>query len=299
MARLSGQDASSTIIDAEIDEIEHKLQIDNRRGAVHWIEIFTGPRMLYRTLLGMVLQAGQQLTGVNFFFYYGTTIFRSTGIDNSYITAIILATVNVVATIGGLWLIKNCGRRRILMVGAACMCVGFLVYAFVGTYALDSQNPMSTPIAGTVLIVFTCLVIAAFAVSWGPLVWTIVSELYPARYRAPCMAFATSSNWIFNFLISFCTTFITDKVHYFYGLVFAAACVALCMLVYFFVIESKDRSLEEIDTMYLLHINPRTSAKWDPKELVTGGAIFDNAETRRRIGKSARGEKSVLIHSHY
>jgi SP family sugar:H+ symporter-like MFS transporter len=299
MARLSGYDASSAIIDAEIAEIEQKLHIDSESGSIHWIEIFTGPRMLYRTLLGMLLQAGQQLTGVNFFFYYGTTIFRSTGIDNSYITAIILGTVNVVATIGGLWLIKSYGRRRILMVGAICMCVGFLVYAFVGTYALDSQNPMSTPVAGTILIVFTCLVIAAFAVSWGPLVWTIVSELYPARYRAPCMALATSSNWMFNFLISFCTTFITDKIHYFYGLVFAAACVALCTVVYFFVIESKDRSLEEIDTMYLLHVNPRTSAKWEAKETVAGQSIGENPQTTEQVGKDARGEKSVLVHGHY
>lgn len=59
------------------------------------------------------------------------------------------------------------------------------------------------------------------------------------------------------------TRFITDAIDYWYGLVFAGCCAALVIFVYFFVIESKDRSLEEIDTMYMLGVNPITSAKWE------------------------------------
>lgn len=62
---------------------------------------------------------------------------------------------------------------------------------------------MNTPKAGSALIVFSCLFIAAFASTWGPLVWAAVAELYPAQYRAPCMALATASNWFWNFMISF------------------------------------------------------------------------------------------------
>lgn len=64
-------------------------------------------------------------------------------------------------------------------------------------------------------------------------------------------------------MISFFTRFITDAINYFYGFVFAGCCGALVVIVYFFVIETKDRSLEEIDTMYLLHVNPIKSAHWD------------------------------------
>lgn len=66
-----------------------------------------------------------------------------------------------------------------------------------------------------------------------------------------------------NFLISFFTTFITNDIGYWYGLVFGGSCLFLAFFVFFFVIESKDRSLEEIDTMYILGVNPITSAKWD------------------------------------
>ncbi|XMA18173.1 hypothetical protein WAI453_010964 [Rhynchosporium graminicola] len=270
MGRLSGIDPYSPIVDHEIAEIEEKLQAERADGDHPLSEIFTGPRMLYRTLLGMTLQAGQQLTGANFFFYYGTTIFRSTGIDNSYITQIILGSVNVGATILGLWIVKNCGRRKSLMYGAAAMFICFMVYAFLGRFSIGA-DPMDFPTQGKILIVFTCLFIVAFATTWGPLVWAVVGELYPARYRAPCMALATASNWLFNFLISFFTPFITAKIGYLYGLVFGFCCFALFWIVYFFMIESKDRSLEEIDTMYVLHVNPRTSASWDPKSLGQDG----------------------------
>lgn len=265
MARLNGVHPHSAFVDAEIAEIQGKIEEENAAGNPPWHEIFTGPRMLYRTLLGIVLQAGQQLTGANYFFYYGTTIFAATGLENSYVTSIILGSVNVGATIAGLWIVENVGRRVAMMAGAAWMFMCLFIYSFVGHYQLDHQNPQSTPQAGNIMVVFTCLFIAAFATTWGPLVWAIVGELYPARYRAKSIAIATAANWLFNFLISFFSTMITDNIDYFYGLVFGGCCAALFFVVYFFMIETKGRSLEEIDTMYVQHVNPITSAKWSPQ----------------------------------
>lgn len=71
--------------------------------------------------------------------------------------------------------------------------------------------------------------------------------------------------------MSFFTTFITQAIGYFYGLIFAGCCAALFFIVYFFMIETKDRSLEEIDSMYLLYVNPITSAKWKAGELGSTG----------------------------
>ncbi|KAI6093009.1 general substrate transporter [Hypoxylon rubiginosum] len=270
IARLAGVDPQHRSVHDQITEIRVKLDEEKNSGKAKWYEIFTGPRMLYRTLLGMTLQAGQQLTGANYFFYYGTTVFKSTGLSNSYVTQIILGTVNVVCTIAALYIVQKVGRRKALIAGAAWMMMCFFVYAFVGHYALDSVNPLNTPKAGSALIVFSCLAIAAFATTWGPLVWAVVAELYPARYRAPCMALATASNWFWNFMISFFTRFITDAIDYFYGFVFAGCCGALAVIVYFFVIETKDRSLEEIDTMYLLRVSPIKSAHWDGSKVPEG-----------------------------
>ncbi|KAK4190304.1 general substrate transporter [Podospora australis] len=262
IARLAGLSVDSASVKQEIADIKAKLDEERAGAEAQWWEIFTGPRMFYRTILGIILQAGQQLTGANFFFYYGTTIFRATGLSNSYVTQIILGSVNVGCTFGGLYVVKKCGRRNALMAGAAWMMVCFLVYSFVGHFKLDPVNPANTPAAGNVLIVFSCLFIVAFATTWGPLVWVVTAELYPAKYRAPAMAIATASNWLWNFLMSFFTRFITDAIGYLYGLVFAGCCLVLVLIVFFFLIESKDRGLEEIDTMYLLKVNPITSHKW-------------------------------------
>ncbi|KAH6990135.1 general substrate transporter [Ilyonectria destructans] len=262
IARLAGVAPDDYSVSKQIDDIRAKQEEEKASTDTKWYEIFTGPRMLYRTLLGMTLQAGQQLTGANFFFYFGTTAFSSTGISNSYVTQIILGSVNVACTFGGLWVVAKCGRRKALMIGGLWMMMCFFVYAFVGHFSLDHENPMNTPKAGTVLIAFSCLFIAAFATTWGPLVWAVVAELYPAQYRGKCMALATAANWFWNFMISFFTRFITDAIDYLYGLVFAGCCAALVLIVFFFLIESKDRTLEEIDTMYVQHVNPIKSSSW-------------------------------------
>ena len=93
-------------------------------------------------------------------------------------------------------------------------------------------------------------------------IWTICGELYPSRYRAKAMALSTASNWLWNFLLAFFTPFITGAIDYRYGYVFAGTNVLGGLIVYFFVIEGKGRTLEEIDTMYLMGVKPWDSAGW-------------------------------------
>lgn len=74
----------------------------------------------------------------------------------------------------------------------------------------------------------------------------------------------SAANMVYSF-ISFFTRFITDEIDYLYGLVFAGCCAAIVVIVFFFFIESKGRSLEEIDTMYVTRVNPIKSANWKPE----------------------------------
>jgi SP family sugar:H+ symporter-like MFS transporter len=249
----------------EIEEIEKKLEAERAGGDHHpWYEIFTGPRMLYRTLLGITLQALQQLTGANFYFYYGTTIFQSVGLPNPYVTSMILGGVNFGTTFPGLYIVEKYGRRPSLIAGALWMFMCFMVFSSLGHFALDRDAPETTQGIGYAMIVFACLFIAGFAMTWGPIVWAVVGEIYPTRYRAKCMALSTASNWVFNFLISFFTPYITGAIDYRYGYIFAACCFTGAVVVFLFVCESHGRSLEEIDTMYILGVNPIKSAKWQP-----------------------------------
>ena len=134
MAKFYGVSENHREIRREIREIKEKHDFEVSRGKRPWIELITGPRMAYRTTLGIVLQALQQLTGANFFFYYGTTIFTSTGINNSFVTAMILGGVNFGMTFFGLYIVERFGRRRSLIVGGIGMTVNFLIFASVGDF---------------------------------------------------------------------------------------------------------------------------------------------------------------------
>ena len=122
MTRLLGDSDNHYKVEKELLETKEAFDAEHADGKPRLYEIFTGPRMGYRTILDIVLQAFQQLTGANFFFYYGTTIFVATGLSNSFVTQIILGAVNVVCTFPGLWFVDRFGRRKCLIQGGAWMC---------------------------------------------------------------------------------------------------------------------------------------------------------------------------------
>ncbi|KAJ5273292.1 hypothetical protein N7478_008417 [Penicillium angulare] len=260
MAKLYGVPTNHRVVAQEMADMKQKLDEETAAGVAPWHEILTGPRMFHRTMLGIALQSLQQLTGANFIFYYGTSIFAGVGLSNSYVTSIILGAVNFGMTLPGLYIVEHYGRRNCLMIGAAWMFICFMIWASVGHEVLHADPGNHS--AGVVMIVFTCFFIVGFATTWGPIVWAICGEMYPFRYRATCMGVATAANWTWNFLISFFTPFISSSIDYSYGYVFAACCFAAILVVFFFVNETQGRTLEEVDTMYVLHVKPWKSASW-------------------------------------
>lgn len=233
----------------------------------------------------------------------GTTIFKGAGIPNSYVTQMILGGVNFGTTFLGLYLIEHFGRRRSLIIGALWMFVCFMIFASVGHFSLDRDFPERTKSAGVAMVVFACLFILGFASTWGPMVWTIIAELYPSQYRARAMSLATASNWLWNFLLAFFTPFITGDIDFRFGYVFAGCLFLAAGLVYVAVIEGKDRTLEEIDTMYIMKVKPWKSSKFqfpadpniirgsfDKGEDVAGSSHIANPTTELREDGSAVSE---------
>ncbi|EDU47036.1 high affinity glucose transporter ght1 [Pyrenophora tritici-repentis Pt-1C-BFP] len=239
-------------VQREIQEIQKKFEAENAGGdTIH---------------VSLVYQATQKqhIDLLSSYFYYGTTIFQSVGIQNSYVTSMILGGVNFGMTIPGLYVVEKFGRRSSLIVGGLWMSMCFLVFASVGHFVLTNPDGSTSQGAGYAMIIFACLFIAGYAMTWGPIIWAVIGEIYPSRYRAKAMALATASNWTWNFLISFFTPYITAAIDYRYGYVFAACCFTGAVVVYFFVCESHGRTLEEIDTMYILHVTPWKSKHWTP-----------------------------------
>ncbi|KJX96670.1 MFS monosaccharide transporter like protein [Zymoseptoria brevis] len=281
IARFYGVSPRHKVVKKQLKEMQEKLRIEQEGGDHSIWEVFTGPRMFYRLMLGMSIQALQQMTGANFFFYYGTTIFESVGINNSFVTQIILGAVNVVTTFPGLYMVEKFGRRKCLTLGAGWMFMCFMVFASLGNSALQSGtdangDPIYDSTIGYVMIVFACLFIAAFASTWGPMAWAVTSEIYPSRYRSTAIAFCAASNWAFNFFIGFATPFIVADIGFAYGYLFAACNFVAVLVVFFFLPETSGKSLEVIDTMFLLEVKPWKSSGWVPppsEELVTADQL--------------------------
>lgn len=93
------------------------------------------------------------------------------------------------------------------------------------------------------------------------MIWAITAEIYPAKHRSKGMALSTAANWCWNFLIGFFTPFITSAIDFAYGYVFAGCMFVGAFIVYFFLVESNNRTLEEIDWLYTNKVAPWKSAK--------------------------------------
>lgn len=145
----------------ELAEIRANHEYELRVGTSSYLACYRPP-IRKRQLTGIALQALQQLTGVNFIFYYGTSYFTQSGISNPFIVSLITAIVNVCSTFPGLYLVETWGRRPLLMFGAIGMSVCQLIVASVGTALPNSE------VANKTLIAFVCIYIFFFACSWGP-----------------------------------------------------------------------------------------------------------------------------------
>ncbi|KAK0521093.1 Plasma membrane low glucose sensor [Tilletia horrida] len=203
-------------------------------------------------MTGIFLQAWQQLTGINFIFYYGTKFFKvAVPNGDAFHFTIISNVVNVVMTIPGMWWMDYIGRRDILIGGALWMTVCELIVAVVGTV-----EPTSNAAAGKSLVAFVCLYIAAFASTWGPAAWVVCGEIFPLAIRAKALSMCVASNWLWNFGIGYATPYLVNKGAGYAGLgtkvffIWTATCFCSAIYAYLFIYETKGLSLEEVDEMY-------------------------------------------------
>lgn len=200
MARLRGMkdDPHNDLVEDDLNEMKAILEKERQVGQGSWAECFAInsdiPKLFYRTVLGVLVHFLQQWTGVNYFFYYGATIFESAGIKDPIQTQLILGAVNVFMTFYGLYVVEKYGRRWPLFIGALWQAAWLLIFASVGTALPPEDNKAS----GIVMIVSACMFIASFAGTWGPMAWVVIGETFPLRTRAKQASLATAGNWLGN-----------------------------------------------------------------------------------------------------
>lgn len=147
LSRLRRLDVDHPALVEELSEITANHEYELSLGKASYIDCFRGG-MGKRLFTGCALQALQQLTGVNFIFYYGTSYFKSAGFSNPFIITMITSAVNVASTFPGLYLVEKWGRRWLLMFGAIGMSVCQLIVAIVGTVkGVEDQSAQKAAVA--------------------------------------------------------------------------------------------------------------------------------------------------------
>lgn len=262
LARLRRLEISHPALVTELAEIRANHEFELSLGSSSYRQIVKGT-LGKRLLTGCMLQALQQLSGVNFIFYYGTSFFEDSGITNGFTITLITNIVNVISTFPGLYLVEKWGRRPLTLFGAIGMCVCQFIVAIVGT-ALPGSD-----VASKVLIAFVCFYIFFFASSWGPVAWVVTGELFPLKSRAKCLSITTATNWLFNWAIAYATPYMVDegegnanlgsKVFFVWG----TFCLFACFFVWFLLYETKGLTLEQVDELY-----SKTGKAWKSKRFV-------------------------------
>lgn len=229
-------------IEVEIKEIEQALHSPQSAGA----GIVMRGYFLKVLLVGVLLQVFQQLVGINMMIYYSPTIFGYAGMKG-LLAAMTVPTVNMLFTFPAIRLVEKWGRKKLLYVGAVTMLITMIAAgAAFQSIGSDSATIGSTPKA--VLLVSAILYIFGFAVSWGPVVWLVCSEIFPLEGREVGMTITTMVNWTFAGLVmanalSFMQAHGNASIFY----VFAGFCALAVIFVALFVPETKGITLEQME----------------------------------------------------
>ncbi|KKA30316.1 hypothetical protein TD95_003384 [Thielaviopsis punctulata] len=278
LSRIRGQAVDSDYIKDELAEIvanhEYEQQtVGDTTYLGSWIACFKGSitkpsSNLRRTILGVFMQMCQQLTGINFIFYFGTTFFKQLGtISNPFMISLVTTLVNVCSTPVSFWSIERFGRRFLLIWGALGMIISQFIVAIIGV--TEGRESAHNDAAVKTMIAFICINIFFFAVTWGPAAWVIVGETFPLQIRSRGVGLSTASNWFWNTIIAVITPYMVGddknsanlgaKVFFVWG----SLCIFSLVFAYFFVYEMKGLSLEQVDQM-MEECSPINSAGWKP-----------------------------------
>ena len=236
MNKIGGQQ----LIDDELPEMEKILLIEKGKEKIRFGEIFQG-RTGKIVLIGTLVAAFQQITGINAVIMFAPDIFQSAGSEkvDSMMLSVIVGLVNFFMTIVALWLVDKKGRKTLLLWGAAGMIISLAYLCF--EFAKPVQNGIGVLIALLVYISF-------FAASFAPVMWVIISEIYPNRIKGVAMSFSTAVSWLCVFLAVYFAPVIqgTLGLSYLFG-IFGVFSVLAFVFVKIWIPETKGKTLEEIE----------------------------------------------------
>jgi len=200
-------------------------------------------------IVGVLLSAFQQLVGIQVMIYYAPEIFKNmgSGINSSMFQTVLVGAVNLIFTIVAIYTVDKIGRKPLLMIGSTFMTLFMLIIGF--SFYFSSF--------GLVSLIAVLGFVAAFACSWGPVVWVLLSEMFPNTIRSKAMALAVVVQWIMNYIVSSTfplldrNTWLIEKFNHSVSFwLFGTMALFSLIFVWKMVPETKGRSLEDMEDIW-------------------------------------------------
>jgi sugar porter (SP) family MFS transporter len=230
---------------AELAEIQESAAKEAEQSEPLRLRALTTGRLRPIFVVGMLLVFFQNFVGINTIIYYAPTLLTNVGFvaSGAILANVGIGAVNMLMTLPAMRLIDVAGRRPLLLYGALGMCAAMILLAAVNLAGL-SKGPV---LLGITLVGIT-LYVASFSISWGPVQWVALPELFPLRIRAAAVGVCVIFNWLFNLIVALVFPSLLDRFGAGANFVFFAVMTALAFLfVTKLMPETKGRSLEAIE----------------------------------------------------
>jgi len=206
--------------------------------------------LIFATLIGIMLSIFQQASGINAILYYGAEIFSNAlgyGPQDALKQQLWLGGVNLIFTFVAIFTVDKWGRKPLYLCGTAGMILSLSILG----YTIQAQ------VLGVTSLIAILMFVASFALSMGPIVWVVLSEMFPNNARSLCMSIAVGAQWLFNGVVASLFPVVNRgelNQNEFNGAlpyyIFACFCVLAFVFVWRFMPETKGKSLEEIELMW-------------------------------------------------
>lgn len=206
----------------------------------HSSKIFAYGKLV--VVIGVLLSIFQQFVGINVALYYAPRIFESMGAgkDASMMQTVVMGLINVIFTVIAITTVDKLGRKPLLIIGSTGMAIGMFAIS-----ALSFYN-----IIGISTLVFIIIYTASFMMSWGPITWVLISEIFPNKIRGQAVAIAVAFQWAANYFISSTYPAMMEysgaMTYGFYGVM----SVLSALFVWKMIPETKGKTLEELEKLW-------------------------------------------------
>jgi MFS transporter, SP family, sugar:H+ symporter len=199
--------------------------------------------------IGLLLSMFQQFVGINVIFYYSNVLWEAVGFteDSAFVITVIGAVINILTTLIAIATIDRFGRKPLLIIGSIGMTVTLATMAVVfGTARVVDGKPILEGAQGPIALVAANLFVVAFGMSWGPVTWVLLGEIFPNRMRAAALSVAAGGQWVANWIITVTFPGLKDvSLALAYGLYAAFALLSLFFVIRF-IEETKGKQLEDM-----------------------------------------------------